>query len=66
MRSSFLGGLFIRISLIFRLLGNVQILLMTILPNISHCGVVFVNELKGVRDKLSAVINKLNYLSGFK
>ena len=66
MRSSFLGGLFIRISLLFCLLSNVQILFVTILPNISHRGVVFVNELKGARDELWAVINKLNYVSGFK
>ena len=66
MRSRFLGGLFIRISLLFCLLSNVQIFLMTILFNISHRGVVFVNELKGARDKLWAVSNKLNYLSGVK
>ena len=66
MRSSFLSGLFVRISLLFCLLSNMQIILMTILSNFSHRRVVFVDELKGASDKLWAVINKLNYLSGVK
>ena len=66
MRSSFLGGLFVCISLLLCLLSNIQIILMTIFSNISHRRVVFENELKGASDKLWAVINKLNYVSGFK
>ena len=66
MRSSFLGGFFVRVSLLLCLLSNIQIILMTILSNISYRGVVFVNELKVASDKLWAVINKLNYFSGVK